>query len=392
MPAARLIGLPASMFDGRLDVLPPLTDPQLAQVPARRGVFLLADESDRPILLTTAASIRARLRGRLEAPDADRRKRTADLREVTRRIYWKLAGSHFETDWQYLELARAIWPKGYTRMLSWKPAWFVHVDPAEPFPHFVRTREVLAAAGRYVGPFETARSADRFLEVLADGFDLCRDVQCLRRSPRGHRCAYGQMGRCLAPCDGTVSMDAYRRVVAGAAEFAAGRRLDHAGRLRERMRAAAAELAFERAAALKARLDRLSELDADACRHVAPAEEFRFLLLQRSGSRRKVSPFCVCRGTIEAGKALDWPLAGKQLRAVLRRMDRLASAPPGEADPAGPWRMGLVARLLFGSPDRAGVVLPWRGGLAPEAVAGAVEAAADALGLSRPAPPADGPN
>ena len=47
MPGARPIGALAGKFDDRLDVLPPLTDEQLAEVPAKRGVFLLADERDR---------------------------------------------------------------------------------------------------------------------------------------------------------------------------------------------------------------------------------------------------------------------------------------------------------------------------------------------------------
>ena len=54
----------AGMFDGRLDVAAPLSDEQLREIPTKRGVFLLTAEDERPILLTTAASIRSRLRGR----------------------------------------------------------------------------------------------------------------------------------------------------------------------------------------------------------------------------------------------------------------------------------------------------------------------------------------
>ncbi|MGB2819419.1 MAG: hypothetical protein WBF17_00455, partial [Phycisphaerae bacterium] len=345
MAGPKKIGDLAGMFDASLAVHPPLADDQLGGIPARRGVFLLSSEDDRPILLATAASIRARLRSRLDEPDEEKRRRSADLRTITRTVHWKLASGHFEMDWDYLEIARSIWPETFPKLLSWRPAWFVHVRAEEAFPHFMRTRDVLASPGRYLGPFESGRSADRFVDTVLDAFDLCRDVQCLRRSPHGQRCAYGQMGRCLCPCDGGISMEAYRRVMGGAADFAAGRRIEHVQWLRGQMNAASAELKFERAAAVKARLDRLAELDGDSYRHVAPADEFRFLLIQPSGSRRKVKVFLADRGTIVRARPLDWPLAGRQVAGTIRRMARLAAAGPGRrGDPADRWRMGLVAR------------------------------------------------
>ncbi len=383
MAGPEKIGGLAGMFDGSLEVRPPLTDEQLAGIPASRGVFLLAGELDRPILLATAASIRARLRTRLDEPDGEKRRRSADLRTVTRTVRWRLAGGHFEMDWAYLEIARSIWPRTYPKLLSWRPAWFVHVRAEEAFPHFVRTRDVLASPGRYFGPFESGRSAGRFIDVLLDAFDLCRDVRCLRRSPRGERCAYGQMGRCLCPCDGSVSMAAYRRAAGAAAELAAGRRRGHVRRLGEQMRAASAELRFERAAALKARIDRLAELDGEAYRHVAPAEEFRFLLIQPSGSRRKVKVFLVDRGSIAPPGVLDWPLAARQVGGTVRRMARFAAAGPRRRDdPADRWRMGLVARALFSSERRGGLVLRWHEEMTSADLSAAIDSAAGSLGLS----------
>ena len=382
------------MFDGFLEVSPPLSEAQIGAIPAKRGVFLLAAAGDQPILLTTAASLRGRLRGRLEEIDPTQTSRSADLRAITRRVYWKLAPSHFEMDWTYLEIARAIYPKRFAKLLSWRPAWFVHVDPSDRWPHFLRSREVFASPGRYFGPFESGRSAEKFIEIVQDAFDLCRDVQCLRRSPREQRCSYGQMGRCLCPCDGSVSMAAYRREVFRAAQFAAGRRGPHVEGLQRRMREAAAALEFEVAAALKTRMSRLAELDSPACRHVAPAEEFRFVMIQRSGSRRRVNVFLVDRGAIARARSLDWPLACEKVRRRLGRMTRFVAAGPRRpADAADRWRIGLVARTLFSGDRRQGLVLRWREDMSAEEVADAVADAADALAMGgadrkRTAPPA----
>jgi len=380
----------SGMFDAHLDVSGPLSDEQLRQIPAKRGVFLLMDDGGRPILLTTAASIRSRLRGRLDEHDPSQSTRSADLRTITRAVHWKLAGGHFEMDWRYLQLARAIWPKSYAKLLSWKPAWFIHVDPDEAYPHFERTRDVLASPGRCVGPFETARLAEKFIEIVQDAFDLCRDIQCLRRSPDAARCAYGQMGRCLSPCDGSVSMDQYRLVVAQAAEFAAGLRAHRVEEFKARMQSEARELKFERAAATKARLERLAELEAPAYRHVAPVQAFSFLMIQPSGSRRRVEVFFADRGTIEQAGPLEYPLDARKVQRRIDRMGRFiitaaAAAAAGEraADEACLWRMGLVARALFAGWARGGLLIRWRQGLLAEDVCQAIESAAKALGLSK---------
>lgn len=371
----------AGMFDGRLDVQPPLDEGQLAAVPARRGVFLLSSDGDYPVLLATAANLRARLGGRLEHPDPAQRSRAADLRTITRTVRWKLAGSHFEADWRYLELARRIWPRSYASLLSWRPAWMVHVDLGADFPHLTATRDPPGPPGQFVGPFQSRSSAERFIETVQDAFDLCRDAAGLRRSPRGPRCAYGQMGRCMCPCDGTVSMAAYRSAMAQAAEFAAGRlwgpqspSMGLGGpdpqrqRLLERMESAARELRFEVAAATKTRLDRLAELDGPAYRHVGPLEAFRFIVVQRSGTRRKLNVFLVNGGAIAEAGQIDFPPMADQAGAVLSAMSRHAAAgsagpgpqQAGPADAADRWRIGLVARYLFSSDARRGLMLRWR--------------------------------
>lgn len=367
-------------FDGRLEVSPPLADEQLGQVPAKRGVFALLGDRDEPIILLTAADIRARLRNRLAAPLDDRRRKTVDLREITRKVLWRLTFSHFETDLAYFELVRRMWPKDYGQMLAWRRGWFVHVNPEEQFPRFVRTSEVSAGPGRYFGPFADGRSATHFVDAVQDTFDLCRDYSCLRLSPGGQQCTYAQMGRCSSPCDGTISMADYRKLVAEAAEFAAGRREHHKRRLTEQMAAAALALQYERASALKVRISRLEEFDKPACRFVAPVEQFRYVICQRGGTGRKVRVFLVNAGAITSAGELDYPLDAARLDKVLKRMAALA-ARPLTFKQAELYRMGLVANYLFCSEDRRGLILRWEPSLKAQQLCEQVESVAGRLKL-----------
>ena len=375
------------MFDGRIEVSPPVDQSQLQAVPARRGVVLLAADGDKPVILLSATNIRARTAARLRDPQEDHRTKLPDLQTVTQTISWKLAHSHFEMNLQYLEIARAIWPEQYTAMVAWKPAWFVHVEPKGEFPVFVRTRDVFAQEGRYFGPFGDGRSAGRFIDALVDAFDLCRDPQCLRKSPNAQRCAYAQMGRCLAPCDGTIAMSEYRQIVAEAAEFAAGNREELRARLESSMKAAAGELQFERATGFRSRIERLAEFDRPACRFVAPAGKFRFIFLQSGPTRRKISVFLVDGGTVCSSAVLAYPLKDEQLAAAIASMRRLL-ANPQPIDQPGRWRMGLVAQCMFASGTRAGLAVRWRDDITTARLAGLIQSDPSRLRLTQPKPKA----
>ena len=147
------------MFDGVLDVCPPLTEQQLSQVPAKRGVALLLAAEGEPVVLLPGADMRSRIRARLQKGNEEKQGKMPDLSRVTARVLWKLTSGHFETDLFYLELASSLWPESYRSMLAWKEAWFVHVDLEDRFAHFQRTRKVFATRGSYVGPLVTAKTS-----------------------------------------------------------------------------------------------------------------------------------------------------------------------------------------------------------------------------------------
>lgn len=373
----------AKLFDASLAVHPPLGPEALAEIPAKRGVFLLAGEGGGPVLLATAADIRARVRHRLAGGEQVSARR-ADLREVAAALWWKLADSHFETDWQYLRLARAIYPDTYPALLSFQPAWFVHVDPDEAAPAFRRSKEVFARAGQFLGPFPDKHAAQRFIERLVDGFDLCRNEQILRRAPRGSPCAYAQMGRCRAWCDGSAPMDEYRRLLGRACEYAAGDRQEFHRAIAAEMRRLSGRREYERAAACKARLDRLAELEADAFAHVADARRFRYLYVQPGARAGEAKVFLVDRGRIKLAGTLSYPPQAKQLARVLRATGSFLAKqrPPGRGEREG---IGLVTHYLFGAAERRGLPIRWQENLTPDALAERIESAAAALKLRRPA-------
>lgn len=248
----------------------------LRHLPARWCVFLLQDARGRPLQLLSAKNLRASVARRLtdgeEAPTSTRR---VDYRKIVHRVAWTRVDSRFEQDLLYLNTARACFPDTYQAVLGFRPAWWVHVDPEAQYPRFARSSDFNAPSGRYLGPFPEKGVADKFVREVESLFDLCRDHAKLTASPAGP-CQWRQMGSCVGPCDGSVSLEAYRALVAHAVDV-----LSDVSRSIEnqkiRLAHASAALEFEAAGRIHQYIGELEKLAERKCRYAKPRERFRFL-------------------------------------------------------------------------------------------------------------------
>src|SRR6266480_2757240 len=238
----------------------------LKQAPAKWAVYLFADENDQPVQLLSVKNLRASLRRRLGGMETIGLSKRVNYREIIRRIYWRRVDSGFEADWIYLEAARQLFPRTYHGMVGFKPAWFIQVDPTNNFPRYIKTIAPLGKRGLVVGPLEDKHAAARLIQLVEDSFDLCRYYNILVESPNAKACAYKEMGKCPAPCDGTISMDQYRTMVSASANtlvepepFVRARTIQ--------MQQAAAGLQFEAAAKIKGLLDAIGQLGKGQFRH-----------------------------------------------------------------------------------------------------------------------------
>lgn len=340
----------AIAFDRSADL-----DGFLREVPARGAVCLLRDAGGLPIQLLCTGNLRADLKRRLGEGDAARAKRQVDYRQVVAWVNYARVDSAFESDLLYLSAARRIFPDSYRGLVSSDPAWFIHLDPAHPYPRYVRTQN-LSGPGRYFGPVENRRAAGRLIELVEDCFDLCRYDRILTQSPNGSACAYKSMGRCPAPCDGSISMTNYRQLI----DFSA-RTLQNPAPLIDaqtrRMAAAAAEQCFEMAGKIKAHIGQLSELGAGPFRFLRTLDHFRFLSLQRGPGRNTAKVFLIAPGAVELLACLPrMPVTAADLRHMaLQRAQEVSSAP---IDQAAVERIGVVAHHLFQSKRHPGAFLP----------------------------------
>ncbi len=331
-------------------------DAFLKSAPAKWVVYLLADEHGAPVQLLCVKNLRYSLKRRLGGEEDIGPSRRVDYRQIVRRIYYKRVDSAFEADLVYYEAARGCFPQTYQGMVGFRPTWFVHVDPAAEFPRFQKTTDLSPRAGKLIGPIEDKHSAQTMVEQAEDLFDLCRYYNVLIEAPHGRACAYKEMGKCPAPCDGSSTMIDYRAAVTRAADAV----VDPSREIERdtlRMKQAAVELKFELAGRIKSHADSLAKFGKGPFRHARAIDDLRFISLQRGPGRASVKVFLITPGRVELAMCLiDVPEKSAAILRELLATDFTTAAALN--DPAGAERMGVVSHHLFTAKATQGVFLP----------------------------------
>lgn len=261
------------------------TPAELRSLPSGPTIYLLLDTSETPVQLATTQSLRRLLTARFAELAGPRPGRT-DLTEIVRAVRWRPVGTAFEARWWYYRLARALYPADYRRRIAFGPAYFLNVDWDRAVPELRVTERIWCQPGQFIGPWASVKAAQEALHGLWDLFDLCRYPEQVSRAPHGTRCAYAEMGRCDAPCDGSVPLAAYLERCRAAWRFAAGGVQPWIGAAAAEMQRAAAERRYERAGLLKRQIEFARYWQRQWGPHVRVWEQFRCLLVLRVARRR----------------------------------------------------------------------------------------------------------
>lgn len=217
-------------------------------------MFLIWPHSGEPYLARTT-QLRRRLKRLL-----GRRERLSGwlhLRDVAQRVeYWPYR-SRLESSLLLYDLARRHFPQSYSRLLKLRQPAYVKLVLSNPFPRTLVTSRLSGVDSLHYGPFRTRAAAEKFESELLELFQIRRCQEDLLPSVEHPGCVYGEMNKCLRPCQLVVSRSEYQSEVDRLAGF-----LRSNGRtLLESVRAArdrlSEELEFEEAARMHKRFERV---------------------------------------------------------------------------------------------------------------------------------------
>ncbi len=170
----------------------------------------------------------------------------------------------------------------------------------EEFPRFVITRKREKGKARYFGPYTSTATVYGIISALQKTFGL---PSCRRQFPKDRgkvkNCVYKQLG-CIAPCDPSVSAEAYREAFSEAVSFLSGKYESILASLTEKMEYASEHLAFEAAAAYRDRIRAVKKLE-EKQKVVAGPDTERDIVAWHVGD--PVS--AICCFYIRGGKLID---------------------------------------------------------------------------------------
>ena len=223
-------------------------DRALEALPNRQAVFLLWPRAGKPYLARTNV-LRKRLRRML-----------GNLRGTVERIEYQFTGSRLAAQFLLLKLAKQYLGASYRNEIRLRLPPYVKLILSNRFPRTQVTAHIGRARAVYFGPFRNRSTAARFESEFLDLFQLRRCQDDLEPRPGHPGCIYGEMGKCLRPCQQAVGIEEYRGEAERVAEFlkTGGRSLAGlAESARERL---SAEMDFEGAALMHQRYQRIQEV------------------------------------------------------------------------------------------------------------------------------------
>lgn len=226
--------------------------PAPGTIPDAPGVYRFRDPTGRVIYVGKAKSLRSRLNSYFADPWT-LHARTHQMVTTAASVDWIVVGTEVEALQQEYTWIKQYDPKFNVRYRDDKSYPYLAVTLDEEYPRLQVMRGAKRKGVRYFGPYSHAWAIRETLDLLLRVFPArtCSAGVFKRSGQIGRPCLLGYIGKCSAPCVGSVSAEEHRHIVEDFVEFMAGRTDKMERSLEKQMHAASAELEFEKAARLR---------------------------------------------------------------------------------------------------------------------------------------------
>ena len=180
-------------------------------LPNAPGVYWFKGPNDEVLYVGKSANLRRRVATYFTSSET--RARIDEMVRVAIGVDYIVCATALEAEVRELRLIAAHSPRYNRRSKRQRALRWLKLT-AEPVPRLCVVRTVGTDPGTYWGPFTARDTADDALAALQDAWGLRTCSTRLRGDPVS-RCALGDLGRCLAPCDPHNGAD-YEAAVASA--------------------------------------------------------------------------------------------------------------------------------------------------------------------------------
>ncbi|MEV1287510.1 excinuclease ABC subunit UvrC [Micromonospora sp. NPDC049679] len=226
--------------------------PAPGTIPDAPGVYRFRDPTGRVIYVGKAKSLRSRLNSYF-GDLWHLHQRTQQMVTTAASVDWVTVGTEVEALQLEYSWIKQYDPRFNVRYRDDKTYPYLAVTLDEEFPRLQVMRGAKRRGVRYFGPYSHAWAIRETLDLLLRVFPArtCSSGVFKRAGQIGRPCLLGYIGKCSAPCVGTVSAQEHRDIVEDFCDFMAGKTDTLVRRLEREMQEASEQLEFERAARLR---------------------------------------------------------------------------------------------------------------------------------------------
>lgn len=229
-------------------------------LPRRPGVYIMRDKGNKVIYVGKSRSLRDRVSQYFRAGN--------DHDEKTRKMVSHVNDFEFilcDTEIEALALENSLIkqhsPRYNIKLKDSRSYPYIKVTVQDAFPRVWMTRKRLADGAKYFGPYSSSSMVIEVIKTLERSLGI---PSCKRVFPRDigkeRPCMYKQLGRCTAPCDGSISSDEYKEIVKYAIAILRGNTREAVSDLTDKMYRCAENELFEEAARCRNSIESLKKL------------------------------------------------------------------------------------------------------------------------------------
>jgi excinuclease ABC subunit C len=279
----------------------------LQTMPANPGVYRMLDARGDALYVGKARNLHKRVASYTQLARLSERLR----RMVADTVSMEIVTTHTEAEALLLEanLIKRLKPRFNILLRDDKSYPWLALTESHPYPRIAKHRGAQEPKNSYWGPFASAWSVSQTVQALQRVFLLrtCADTVFANRT---RPCLLYQIKRCSAPCVGRVSEAEYATLVAQAKSFLTGKSSAVQKDLGAAMEAAAGNLEFERAAAIRDRLRGLAHIQGNDVINPASLTDADVIALHQEAGQSCVQVFFI-RGGRNNGNRSFFPAHAK---------------------------------------------------------------------------------